>query len=296
MKIAILSFPSVILLFASAFQAQVATTHQGGHKATRTAPQQPTLQENYQYIEEHLNNPGTLTMTVDYGYSDGTHSNLSVDYGIDSAAVSACVMQYAAQTNVKHADSVATNETLAIENDAEYKAYSQAVALSDDDAKIQALLNFEKTYPKSVATKNVLDELMRSYFTNNDKSAIEVAAKLLKMNTLNPAALYITDHTPACAAEEPGYLVHLINCVTRINLSDAKDITLQPFGEYLKQRHTALGIAAIRVKVTQPDMTALTIELKDGQKAVLPISEATVADKMQQAMTHAVEVCGKRKK
>ena len=81
-------------------------------------------------------------------------------------------MQYMTQSNVMKADEVANSESLAIENDAEFKAYSQAMALTDNDEKIKALLAFRQKYPKSVGTKNVLDELMRAYFANNDKSAV----------------------------------------------------------------------------------------------------------------------------
>jgi len=48
--------------------------------------------------------------------------------------------------------------------------------------------------------------------------------------------------------------------------------------------------------MTQPEAQALTIELKDGQKAVIPIADAALAEKMQHAMTRAVDVCVKLKK
>lgn len=296
MRNAILSFPLSIVVLLAAAQAQVAQTPQGSHKAKPATQKQPTLEESYQFIEDHLNTPGTLSMTVDYSLANGPHGSMTVDYGIDGAAVSGCVMQYVTQTNVMKADTIANNENLAIENNDEFKAYTQAMALGDGDEKIEALRKFTQTYPKSAATKNVLDELMRAYFSNNDRSAIDIATALLKMNSLNLAALYITDHTPSCAADEPGYLVHLINCVTRINLTDVQDVQLQPFGEYIKQRRNALGLQSVTGTLTQPEITALTIEMKSGQKAVIPVSDATLADQMQHMITRSVELCGKMKK
>ena len=116
------------------------------------------------------------------------------------------------------------------------------------------------------------------------------------MNSLNTAALYITDNTPACAASEPGYLIHLINCVSRFNLTDVQGVSMQPFGEYIKQRHAALGITTVTAVVTEPEPIAMTIELKDGQKAVVAVADAALAEKMQHAMNRAVETCGKVKK
>jgi hypothetical protein len=281
----------------AAAQAPVKPTTQSAHKPA-AAPVQKELSkmDNYQFIEDHLNTPGTLRMKVDYSLANGTHAGETIDYGIDSAGVSGCVMQYVTQSNVMQADDVPNSESLAIENADEFKAYSAAMALTDSDEKIRALRSFLQKYPKSVGTKNILDELMRAYFANNDRSAIGVATQLLQMNSLNTAALYITDHTPTCAAEDSGYLVHLINCVTRFQMSNVQGTTVLPFGEYIKQRHAALGITTVTATMAQPEPQALIVELKDGQKAVIPITDAALAEKMLHAMTRAVDVCVKLKK
>lgn len=228
MKTAILTlvFSGAVLMAAA--QTPTAKPGPSVHKAAPPVQKELSKMDNYQFIEDHLNTPGMVSMTVDYSLANGVHASETVDYGIDNAGVSGCVMQYVTQTNVMKADDVPNSENLAIENGDEFKAYSQAMGANDGDEKIRALRGFLQKYPKSVGTKNVLDELMRAYFANNDRSAIEVATSLLKLNSLNTAALYITDHIPVCAAEESGYLVHLINCVTRFQMSNVQSVTVQP--------------------------------------------------------------------
>ncbi len=296
MKTAFMTFVLGGAVLMAAAQAPVKPTTPSAHKPAAPVQKELSKMDNYQFIEDHLNTPGMVSMTVDYSLANGTHASETVDYGIDSAGVSGCVMQYVTQTNVMKADDVPNSENMAIENADEFKAYSGAMALTDSDEKIRALRSFLQKYPKSVGTKNILDELMRAYFTNNDRSAIGVATQLLQMNSLNTAALYIMDHTPTCAAEDSGYLVHLINCVTRFQMSTVQSSTVLPFGEYLKQRHAALGITTVTATMTQPEPQALIVELKDGQKAVIPVADAALAEKMQHAMTRAVDVCVKVKK
>ncbi len=285
----ILSLVAAGMAFMPVARAQVAP-----HKAQQqAAAKQPTLREAYEFMEGHLNDPGMLKMAVEYRDAKGGHGSMTVSYVINNAAVSGCIAQYLIETNVVSSDNIPNNETLAIENDAEYKAYTQAVAVNDNDGKIAALKAFLEKYPQSAGRQNVLDELMRAYFAKDDRGAVGTAQQVLAANPLNFAALYITDHTPECEAETPEYLSHLLSCISRFKFSDVTEVASEPFGDYLKERHTALGLGGITATLEEPGTTAWILRFKDGRKAVIPVADAALAEKMTGMAKVAMARCGK---
>ena len=77
MKIASLALS--IVVFSAAAQAQVAQKPQSSHKPAAPVQKELSKMDNYQFIEDHLNTPGTLSMTIAYSLANGTHASETVD-------------------------------------------------------------------------------------------------------------------------------------------------------------------------------------------------------------------------
>ncbi len=83
--------------------------------------------------------------------------------------------------------------TISIANPAEFNAYQTAVTQSNPSAKAAALESFLQAYPKSVAKKAVLDDLIDTYQSlNQPDKVLSAASRLLQLDPNNMKAIYIS--------------------------------------------------------------------------------------------------------
>ncbi|MGH7441475.1 MAG: hypothetical protein ACREKE_02250, partial [bacterium] len=85
--------------------------------------------------------------------------------------------------------------TISISNPAEFNAYQTASTQSNPSTKAAALESFLTTYPKSVATKAVLDDLIDTYQSlNQPDKALSAASRLLQLDPSNMKAIFISTY------------------------------------------------------------------------------------------------------
>jgi hypothetical protein len=77
-----------------------------------------------------------------------------------------------------------------------------------------------------------------------------------------------------------------------VPLRDVEDIVVKPFEQYLNDIDAASGSPNLVVSSMNPPLTALLVRRPHNIMIPFPFSDASLADRVAKAFTHAVELCG----
>jgi hypothetical protein len=112
---------------------------------------------------------------------------------IERFAFSILALTLLASISLTTAPTLRAQETLTINDPAEYSAYSMAITQADAKAKAAGLESFLTTYPQSIVKKAVLDLLLDTYSQLGDADhGLSAASRLLQVDPGNMKAIFLS--------------------------------------------------------------------------------------------------------